>query len=115
MDFADAIRAHVEWKLRLRMLLDGQGESMSSDLVARDSVCELGRWLYGEGRQYAADPSYSELKEAHARFHQVAAEVLSAAERGDKRGAEARLEGADYMTSSSAVVATIMRMRDARA
>ena len=115
MDFADAIRAHVEWKLRLRMFLDGQGEVMKSDLVARDDVCELGRWLHGEGRLYATDPSYPELKEAHAQFHQVAAEVLTAAERGDKRGAEARLEGSEYIKSSSAVVAAIMRMRNARA
>jgi hypothetical protein len=115
MDFDDAIRAHVEWKLRLRMFLDGQGESMTGDVAARDNACELGRWLYGEGRKYATDPSYPELKEAHARFHQVAAEVLIAAERGDKRAAEARLESPDYSKSSSAVVAAIMRMRDARA
>lgn len=115
MDFDDAIRAHVDWKLRLRMFLADQGEGLSSDVAARDNVCELGQWLYGEGAKYAADPSYAELKAAHARFHKVAAEVVGAAEGGDKRGAEARLESADYSKASSAFVAAIIRMRDKRA
>jgi hypothetical protein len=41
--------------------------------------------------------------------------VLRAAEGGDKRGAEARLEAAEYSKSSSAVVAAIIKMRDKRA
>lgn len=115
MNFDDAIRAHVDWKLRIRMFLADQGEPLSSDVAARDNVCKLGQWLHGEGAKYAADPSYPELKEAHARFHKAAAEVLRVAERGDKRGAEARLEGADYTKSSSAVVAAILKIRDKRA
>src|SRR3972149_4878457 len=114
MDFDDAIRAHVDWKLRLRMFLADQGERLSSDVAGRDNACELGQWLYGEGTKYAADHSYAELKVAHARFHKVAAEVLRAAEGGDKRGAEARLEAAEYSKSSSAVVAAIIKMRDKR-
>ena len=115
MDFADAIRAHVAWKVRLRMVLDGQGERMSSDEAARDDACDLGRWIHGEGRRHFSKPAYRELKEVHARFHQVAAEVLAASERGDRRAAEAGLEGAEYVKSSSAVVAAIMRMREAAA
>ncbi len=115
MDFGDAIRAHVEWKLRLRMLLDGQGEPMSRDVVARDDACELGRWIHGQGRVYLEDPAYAELKEAHARFHQAAAEIVRLAEGGDQQRAVASLETGEYSKRSAAVVAAIMRMRQVAA
>jgi methyl-accepting chemotaxis protein len=115
MDFSDAIRAHVEWKVRLRMSLDGQGERIPSEQASRDDACQLGQWIYGEGRFYLDDPAYRELRQVHARFHEAAAQVLAMAEEGNKRGAEAALEGGEYSKCSSAVVAAIMRMRDVAA
>ncbi len=111
MDFDDAIRAHVQWKMRLRMQLDGRGEKISRDEVARDNACELGRWIYGEGKIYLDDPAYVALRDAHARFHEAAAQILELAETGRRQRAEASLETGEYSKCSTAVVAAIMQMR----
>ncbi len=113
MDFDDAIAAHVRWKTRLRMFINGTGEKLESATVAKDNVCELGRWIYGAGSQYSYLASYPTLKTEHANFHRCAADVVRKAETGDKKSAEAMLEAGPFSSASSKTVSAILEMKRA--
>jgi hypothetical protein len=84
MTFDGAIQAHSDWKVRLANYCQGRlKEPIDIQKLKMDNVCELGKWLYGEGREYATDPVYPELVQAHAAFHRTAARLASIVERGD--------------------------------
>lgn len=111
MDFDEAIVSHLKWKIHLRNFLDGRGEKLDSAEVAKEDVCELGQWIYGEGKQFADTVPYQELVRKHAQFHLRAAEVVHKAETGDKRGAETLLAtGREFSTASKDIVGAIMQL-----
>ncbi len=107
MDFQSAIGAHQKWKIRLRMVIDGNStEQLDPDLVCKGDQCELGQWIHGAGGQsMEAKPEFTEVKTTHAHFHTVAASVLQKAQAGDKAGANALLEGEYYDASTKVLLA----------
>ncbi len=112
MDFDDAIRAHVRWGAKLRLYANGSGEKLDSGTVARDDACDLGRWVYGEGSRFAGDDDYRELKDAHARVHTSAAEVIRKVDAKDLSAANAMLrDGGVLPTQSDRVVKAIAAVR----
>jgi hypothetical protein len=51
-DFLDtAIMAHNQWKSRLHSAIDG-GEIPDVQKVDADNQCDLGKWIYGNGRKF---------------------------------------------------------------
>lgn len=84
MDYDDAIRAHSNWKTRLRNYICNPDRSISATEVARDDVCELGCWIRGHGRSHAGLPAFSKLQSAHAQFHLAAADIISRADAGER-------------------------------
>ena len=111
MDLGNAIEAHLQWKVRLRMFINGSSaERLDPAVIARDNQCELGKWIHGPATAYASRPCYVALKGAHAEFHASAARVVTKAVAGDKAGAEGVLSGA-YAQASLKVVAAIQKMR----
>jgi methyl-accepting chemotaxis protein len=113
MDFDEIIRKHVDWKVRLRMHLDGVGEGMSLEEAGSDVRCALARWLYGAGARFAADPAYDELRSAHTQFHLHAAEVLRTANSGLRVVAEDMLDASgEYSNASLAIVAATIKLRN---
>lgn len=111
MDFDDAIVSHLKWKIRLHDFLSGKGGKLDSATAADARVCELGQWIDGEGQRYQETPDYRDLKEKHAAFHRVAAEVLRLAESGDRAGAMALLaNGREFSSASRGIVGAIMRL-----
>lgn len=110
MTLDDAIRAHVTWKIRLQSYLAGHGEKLDSNKVAQDCNCDLGKWIYGDGQRHAATIEYRTLKTDHAAFHQTAARVISASDRGDKVGASALLNG-EFAERSTKVVLAINALK----
>jgi methyl-accepting chemotaxis protein len=112
MDFDEIIRLHVDWKVRLRMHLDGVGEGMSLAEVEDDDRCALARWLDGAGARFTADPAYHELRSAHTQFHLHAAEVVRTADSGLRVAAEDMLEASgEYSNASLAIVAATIKLR----
>jgi methyl-accepting chemotaxis protein len=91
MKFDDAVSAHVKWRWRLKEFVGGRGEQLTSAAVGRADQCELGKWIAGEGRHHATNPEFVAAQRTHAAFHRCAAEVVRAAETGDKHRAEAML------------------------
>lgn len=112
MNFDEAIRAHSSWKLKLSTYLRNPNGSLQAMEVARDNACELGRWLQGEGRQFAGTPEYKALNAEHVRFHRAAAAVVTAADAGRSTSEDTALGStSDYATASRNVVSAIMAMK----
>ena len=110
MEFRDAIDAHVNWKVRLRLLMAGQ-EKIDATVAAKDNECALGKWIYGEGsRALAKDPeTLEDLRKAHAAFHQTAGTAVRAIQSGDPARAEAMLEADGEISERSFDVVSRIR------
>ncbi len=92
----DTLDAHAAWKGRLKAILDGTStEKVDVGTVAQDSVCKLGKWLYGDGRRlYGKLPEYEAVREMHERFHLCAGNVLMQHNAGKHEAALRELNGA---------------------
>jgi hypothetical protein len=111
MNFEDAIAAHIKWKVRLSQFIDGSStEKLSSTTVCKDNLCDLGKWIYGDGAKYKTAPHYQDLVKKHANFHVCAADVVKKVEVGDKSAAKGLL-GAAFATASKETVAAIMELK----
>lgn len=96
MNWMEIIGAHVMWKQRLIALLSGTSEeTLDPATIALDNRCALGKWIYGDGQQMAELPGFEEVRQLHARFHELAAEVVRLHLAGDAGAAETLLHG-DY-------------------
>ena len=75
MDLNHAIEAHSLWKTKFRTAITKQ-ESLDASTIGADNCCELGKWLYGEGRGlYGAKPQFTALLQKHKGFHAEAGKV----------------------------------------
>jgi hypothetical protein len=111
IDFDAAIEAHVEWKMRLRIMLDA-GEAANVQPLEFEAAdrCSFGAWLRGEGRRFAEDPVYAALDRFHVEFHRAAAEVIRQAAAGERLQAEATLAG-EYARHSVNLLSALMELR----
>lgn len=111
MNFDDAISAHIKWKARLSRFIDGTGaERLDSATVCKDNLCDLGKWIYGEGAKYNAVPHYTDLVAKHANFHRCAADVVRKVEANERPAARAMLTG-EFSVASKETVTAIMEMK----
>lgn len=113
LDFYSAIAAHQRWKNRLMAYVRGQSqERLDAAVVGRRDACELGVWL----RDLAPDPRIPEhlleaLRREHARFHELAADVVRLADRGDTEQAlQALRASAPYNRCSHQVIGLLSRI-----
>ncbi|MFM2066977.1 MAG: hypothetical protein RLZZ584_1886 [Pseudomonadota bacterium] len=108
LDFQAAIRVHHEWKQHLDELLQGQErDTLDPVTVCRDDLCELGQWIYGEGRRvFGHLPLFEELRVSHADFHLVAGEVVHGVRAGRVEHAR-QLMAEDYQRTSQQVQALL--------
>jgi hypothetical protein len=112
MDFDGAVRAHSEWKSKLKDYLEKPDGSLKTDVVGADNKCALGQWIYGEGAKYSALTEYSSLKTEHAKFHKACCDVVKKADAGQSTSADTQLgSSSEFATASSAVVMAIMQMK----
>jgi methyl-accepting chemotaxis protein len=105
-----AIMAHSAWKGRLRKAVDG-GELPDATSVRADNQCDLGKWIYGDGKSHQSLPEFQELKSQHAHFHKAAADVVEMIKKGDKAKAHADLESGVFAGVSVKVVNAITNLR----
>ena len=112
MDLDSAIKAHGEWKLKLRMAIQKK-EQLDARAISCDNACPLGKWLHGEAKaKYSTLKSYSTCVERHATFHTEAGKVASAINAGKYTEAEAMLAGGTpYSSASSAVGTAVISLR----
>lgn len=96
-----AVVAHGLWKLRLRMAVSSGKTEFAIETIRDDSECEFGKWLNGQTLTASDKISeeYKTVKDFHARFHGLAAQVAELAVTGKKSDAE-KLLAADFETAS---------------
>jgi hypothetical protein len=95
LSLVESIATHMAWRKRLQATLDGtSSENIDVGSVAQDSVCVLGKWLYGSGKQlYSHLPEYDVLRKAHTEFHLCAGEVLLEHQNRNTEAAQAIIKG----------------------
>jgi hypothetical protein len=112
MDFDEAIGIHSKWKRKLRQSLAKHDGTLRPAEVSLDHKCVLGQWIYSEGASYSALPEFTKMKYEHARFHRVAAELVTKANSGES--IDVLMEpcsNSEFSTASAAVVMAIMAMK----
>lgn len=110
MNFFDAINAHVAWKLRLRKHIDGKSEEvLDPEVVACDDKCPLGQWIYSTLDIHDGLPLFHRVRIQHADFHRCAAEIIVAADEGNRDEAE-KLLADDYAQLSNMIVKSLTKL-----
>jgi hypothetical protein len=84
-----AIGAHGMWKTRLTHAIETGKMDATVDTVRMDNQCAFGKWLYGASldTKDKTSPHYEEVRSQHAKFHQVASQVVELALAGKKQQA----------------------------
>ena len=77
-DFDSAIKAHVDWKMKLTKYLENPDGSLQESKVCVDNACPLGQWIYGEGSRYRSNHliTFDALKKSHTDFHLCAGDII---------------------------------------
>ncbi|HEY6095931.1 MAG TPA: CZB domain-containing protein [Gallionellaceae bacterium] len=106
-----AIEAHSAWKKRLHDYIAGSsGEDLQPLQVGVDNLCELGKWIYGPGREhFEVEPLFRQLEEEHAQFHVQAARVVEAYQAGKGALAE-KLLAEDFTAQSRKTVNCLVKI-----
>jgi hypothetical protein len=108
----EAISAHAKWKMKLASYISKPDQSLQASVVGANNLCDLGKWLHGDGMKYSRLPEYSKLVADHTQFHQIAAEIIRKADSGHKVTDEIALGAkSKFASASSAIVLSLMAMR----
>ena len=86
----NAIGVHLLWKSRLQQAIVTGRLDVSVGDVASFTACSFGKWLYGSTVTPAMKNNtyYNSIKELHAEFHRIAAQVAKLALAGKKEDAK---------------------------
>jgi hypothetical protein len=94
----------------LREFIYGNGD-MEPERIARDDQCELGEWLYGEGKRYRHLEEYDNARQIHAALHRHAADVVILVRIGRRTEAAAHVAaGGKLRKISAALVKAFSRL-----
>jgi len=112
MNIEDFISKHAEWKIKFRNAITKK-EKLDAETIAKDNVCDLGKWLYGEAKaKFGKLASYSEVVAKHAAFHTEASKVAKAINAGKYDEASAMIEsGTPYARASSDVASALLKLK----
>jgi methyl-accepting chemotaxis protein len=113
MDFAKAVDAHVAWIMKLQETIGGSTKLNDAE-VRKDTLCELGKWIYNPGMAHQDLTAFQHLKNKHAEFHQCAGEVVRKVNTGDVEGALLMVDkGGEFIRISSETISAIKAMDNA--
>ena len=112
MNLSEAINKHTDWKIKLRSAINN-GETIDATALSRDSACELGKWLHGEGMaKFSRCASFSNCASAHAGFHVEAGKVATVI--NAKRYDEAKqmiAPGSKFAEATSIVIDALAKLQ----
>jgi methyl-accepting chemotaxis protein len=113
IDLDSAVKAHADWKLKLRNAATQQ-DTLDAATVSRDDRCVLGKWLHGPGRpSYGHLPQFTGLIAKHAEFHRQAGHVAQTINDGRYDQALSMIGGGTpFNEASSTVVVAIRQLRE---
>ncbi len=113
IDLDTAVKAHADWKLKLRNAATDRS-TLDAATVSRDDCCVLGKWLHGAGRPgYGHLPQFTGLIGKHAKFHQQAGQVAQTINDGHYDQALSMISsGTPFADASNNVVVAIRQLRE---
>jgi len=110
------LAAHSDWKARLVSAVATSSTELKVSEVRAPDRCAFGAWLHGTIEP--ADRSakqYERVASLHARFHQLAADVLDLAQTSQRDAALAAFEpGSEYAGVSADLADHIVEWRRSR-
>ena len=114
MDFMSAVHAHRHWKIRLSDYVQrGVGDALDARVVSRDDQSALGQWIYGDAAfKFGHLPSFGQLRDTHALFHQAAGRIVQLHHDGDAAQATRLLRGGEYPRQSLRVMGLLGALHD---
>jgi predicted GTPase len=88
LHFQDAVLEHTEWWDRFERFLNSEGhDSDDAQLryedIVHDDKCAIGRWLHGDGAQFAEFKSYQRVKSLHKDLHDLSGRAWQAKTNGE--------------------------------
>lgn len=112
MDLDCAVQAHATWKIKFRTAIN-QKESMDASVIAKDNCCELGKWLYGDGKaKWGSLNSHADCVIKHAAFHVEAGKVAAMINAKKFLDAQMMIDaGSAYAKASLAVTSAIVKLK----
>jgi len=90
MDYEELTMEHMGWPHELSVYVRKPDGSLKASEIEPDDRCGLGKWIRTEGAVHRSLPEYSKLMDAHARIHQVTADIVRHA---DCTGRQGRIQG----------------------
>ncbi len=114
MNLEESVQKHAEWKVKFRAAIAKQ-EQMDAGTIAKDNCCQLGQWLYGEGKStQGTRPEYRQAIEAHRAFHAAAGKVALLINARKYSAAESAIEnGTAYAQISAKVGMALIALKKA--
>jgi len=83
IDFAESKRAHRQWRVKVRAYINDIDVQFDHNTAADGSQCNLGQWIYSEGKVYQDLRSFQELEQAHSELHAFIGKILKLKDLGD--------------------------------
>ncbi len=111
-DVASIIQAHHAWKMRIQSVINGTSDEVFDiEMIAKDNVCVVGRWLYGAGTETMSDSQeFQDLLSKHKDVHTCAAHCLQLAYNGKKEEANKDLLQGNYSVALSEVMKALVAL-----
>jgi hypothetical protein len=108
-----AIGAHGLWRSRLLTAISTGRLDTPVATLERDDRCDFGMWLHGPDLDANAHASadYRTVRDLHAEFHKVAAEVAHLAETGKPAEARAMVDHGRYANVSGELTSAMMHWK----
>ena len=112
LDFDKVITAHAQWKTKFRAAISHQ-EQLKADAISRDDACELGKWIYSEGKLVLGHSAeFTKLVDEHKQFHHCAGDVAHIINQRRFDSATEKIGPTSPFTqASNRVIATLGRMK----
>ncbi len=102
---------HRNWLVQLRAFLDNRKAGLTAS--SQDHLkCDLGKWMYGDGRHLEHSATYQALESEHTQFHADAGSIIQAYNDGNKPLAEERYQ--KLMERYHVVVSLLDKLRNER-
>jgi len=110
-EFLDhALTAHTEWKNKLIKMIE-QGSDIDKSKATNYDACDLGKWLAGDGREYASVEECAVLYERHKRFHQEVGSIIDQVKLGRIDDAKASLRSGGFNVASKETIDAIQKFK----
>lgn len=104
-----AIKAHSNWKIRLRDAIDTGTSDIAPSQARASHLCDFGKWLGSLPHSERSSEDCKTIQELHDKFHLEAAEVLQMALAGHKDKAHTALTDikGDFVYTSARLINAI--------